>query len=283
MKKKWFPGLLDLGKIERNPRPWMMRMGLEMLRGFFHFANLPGVRSVHPWMQETNTNMYWIPVNKSLERDKDVPLPYEVVERFIEESSVHVVMNFCGCRAAYECNRFPSEIGCLMMGEDARKIPPEFSHTVTKEEARKHLHKAMKAGLPPFIGKARIDNFIFGVPDNSKLLTVCFCCDCCCVTDLVKHVPSKERKEIIHPLEGLKVFVDENECVGCGKCAEHCFINIIALESEKAHIPQEDCLGCGRCVSVCRKNAIKISLDNPEFVEKAVAGIKAYVNMEKPE
>ncbi len=277
-KRKWIPGMLDTGKIYKNPAPWMMRLGLEGLRGLFHIFNLPVIRWFHPWMKESKTNMYWIPVNKSLERGEDTPLPYEVVERFIEESSTHVVMDFCGCRKAYKCDCFPTDIGCLMMGDDAKLVPPEFSRKVNKKEAREHLQKAIKAGLPPFVGKARIDNFIFGVPDNSRLLTVCFCCDCCCITDLLKHVPPEERKEIIHPLEGLKVYVDEDECMECEECADHCVLDAITFDSGVAVITDE-CRGCGRCVPACSQNAIKISLDNPEFVEQAVQNIREYVKM----
>ncbi len=278
MNRKWFPGLLDAGRLNDNPRPWMMRMGLDMLKGLFHLYNLPVVRRFHPWMQESKTNMYWIPVNKDLVRDESVPLPYEIVEHFIEKSETHVVMDFCGCRAGHECERFPTDIGCLMMGEDARKIRPEFSRMVTRDEARAHLKKAMDAGLPPFIGKARIDNFIFGIPDNSRLLTVCFCCDCCCIANLLKHVPPEERKEIIHPIDGLEIQVDADLCAGCGKCAEHCFIDAISLDSGVAEISHE-CRGCSRCVAVCPGNAIVIRLDNPEFVEQAVKSIEQYVKI----
>ncbi|MEW5736589.1 MAG: 4Fe-4S binding protein [Thermodesulfobacteriota bacterium] len=275
-KPKLLPGLIDFGWFWKNPPSWAMRPGLDMLRALFHAANLPVIRRFHPWTQVKKTNMYWIPVNKTLERDPSVPLPYEVVERLIDESSARTIMNFCGCRASYNCKRFPTEIGCLMMGPDADRIPAHWSRKATKEEAKAHLHKAVEAGLPPFVGKARIDNFIFGVPDNGKLLTVCFCCDCCCITDILKHVPREEREQIVHPLDGLEIFVDQDLCMGCGQCAEHCVLDAISLSSGTAEINAE-CRGCGRCVPMCPENAIKIRLDNPGFVEKAVASIKRSV------
>ncbi len=278
MKRKIVPGFLDVGKIAPNAKPRYMRLAFGMLKGMFGFANLPLIRRIHPWMQVSKTNMYWIPVNQPLAEDGSIPLPYEVVEYFIEKSSTHVVMNFCGCRQAYECSRFPADIGCLMMGEDADRIPPAFSRKITRKEAREHLQKAIDAGLPPFIGKARIDNFIFGVPDNSRLLTVCFCCDCCCIANLLKYVDPEERNQIVHKLDGLEVVVDPGKCVGCGQCLEHCFIEIIRLEEGKAVIGQ-DCRGCGRCVAVCPENAIRVELDNPDFVKQAVAGIEAYVQV----
>ncbi len=275
-KIKLLPGMMDVARVWKYPWPWAMRQGMEALRATFRLVNLPVIRRFHPWMRPEKTNMYWIPVNKELVKDDSIPLPYAVVERFIEESSTRVVMDFCGCRKAYGCKHFPTDVGCLMMGDDAAKIPPQWSRKVSKEEARAHLQKAVDAGLPPFIGKARLDNFIFGVPDNGRLLTVCFCCSCCCITDILKHVPHHEREQIVHPLDGLEIRVDEDECAGCGQCLETCVIGAIALSGGTAVI-SEECRGCGRCVAVCPQNAIKISLDNPDFVEQAVAGIRKYV------
>lgn len=278
MARKFVPGLLDVGKISPNAKPKYMRMAFVMLKGMFVFANLPLIRRMHPWMKTSKTNMYWIPINQPVTKDQSIPLPYAVVEHFIEKSSTYVVMDFCGCRKAYECSRFPADIGCLMMGDDAAKITPAFSRKVTKAEAREHLQKAIDAGLPAFIGKARIDNFIFGVPDNSRLLTVCFCCDCCCIANLVKYVGAEERNQIIHKLDGLEIAVDQERCIGCGKCAEHCFIDVISFEEETTVIGA-DCRGCGRCVAVCPENAITVTLDNRDFVQQAVSGIEAYVRV----
>ncbi|MFH1886053.1 MAG: 4Fe-4S binding protein [Pseudomonadota bacterium] len=275
-KLKILPGMMDSFRLWKNPAPWFMRQGMEGLRALFKVVNLPVIRRFHPWTQASKTNMYWIPVNKELVKDDSIPLPYAVVERFIEESSTRVVMDFCGCRKAYGCEHFPTDVGCLMMGDDAKKIPPQLSRQVSKEEARAHLQKAVDAGLPPFIGKARIDNFIFGVPDNGKLLTVCFCCSCCCITDILAQIPHHEREQIIHPLESLTIEVAPDECMGCGQCLEDCVLGAIAMEDGTAVI-SEECRGCGRCVSSCPQNAIKISLDNPDFVEQAVANIRKYV------
>ena len=277
MKRKWIPGMLDIAKFTETPKPWMMRWAMDGLRRLLRFSNLPVVRKVHPWSQKSKTSMYWIPVNKTLERGTNVPLPYEVVEHFIDQSSERVIMDFCGCRAAYQCKRFPADIGCLMMGPDAKRIPPEFSRPASKEEAKKHLQRAIEAGLPPLIGKARVDNFIFGVPDNGRLLTVCFCCDCCCITGELKRLPPEERKAMIRPLDGLEISVDKEKCVGCGQCITHCTVNAITMDSQTAQISCARCQGCGRCVSVCGQNAIRIRLNNPDFVENTVKSIREHV------
>ena len=160
MKKKRFPGMMDLLNIMFNPK--FLSLAMTSVEGLFRLANLPIIRNFHPWTDPDKTNMYWIPVNKTLEREEDVVLPYQVVEELIDKSSHRVVINVCGCRAGCQCEDFSFEIGCLMMGEDTKKISPYLSRSVTKSEAKKHLKKAVKAGLPPFVGKARVDNFLFG-------------------------------------------------------------------------------------------------------------------------
>jgi len=275
MKKKWIPGLLDIGQHFDNQK--IFKLGLDYLKFFFSIANMPGIRHFHPWMQTEKTNMYWIPVNKTLYRTEDVPLPYEVVSEFIEKSTYRAIVDFCGCRKGNQCKNFPDDIGCLMMGDDAKRIPSKISRSATKEEAHEHLKKAIEAGLPPFIGKARIDNYIFGVPDNGKLLTVCFCCSCCCITSILKDVPAVERNQMVHRLEGLEIEIDQKTCKGCGQCLEHCYIQAISIHDDKAQIDSHECRGCGRCVSSCTTKSIHIQLNNPDFIDQAIESIREYV------
>ena len=109
-----------------------------------------------------------------------------------------------------------------MMGEDVKKIPSAWARPVSKEEAREHLQKAVEAGLPAFIGKARVDNYLFGVPDNGRLLTVCFCCECCCVSTMTKYLSADRRNVQFNKLNGLEVYVEKDKCEGCGICVDKC-------------------------------------------------------------
>ncbi len=276
MKKKRLPGLLDAGKLFFHPRA--IRMSMDSLDMLYRLANLPIIRNFHPWIDTKKTNMFWIPVNKNLERAEDVVLPYQVVEELIDKSSHRVIMHFCGCRAAYECKNHPLEIGCLMMGEDTKKISPFFGRQASKKEARDHLKKVVKAGIPPFVGKARVDNFIFGIPDNGRLLTVCFCCQCCCISRIMDHLPPNEQKEQMPRLEGLEIWVDKDKCTGCGACVDQCFIHSLYMKNGKAHIP-DSCRGCGRCALICPQEAIRLRLNNPDFVQQAVKSIESYVDL----
>jgi MinD superfamily P-loop ATPase len=50
--------------------------------------------------------------------------------------------------------------------------------------------------------------------------------------------------------------VDENRCIGCGKCAEVCNYNAIAVIKEKVLFFNDLCHVCGACKIVCPTNAI---------------------------
>ena len=285
MKRKWFPGMLDFINIRvENPtlRKIVLhapsaRRGFKLLAAVNKIANMPLIRSFHPWAQNEHTKMYVIPVDKTLEAPGDVELPYKIVEDMIDKSTHRVIMDFCGCRMGYECENYPTELGCLMMGEDSKKIPKAWSRPVSKQEARDHLHKVVEAGLVPFIGKARIDNFIFGIPDNGKLLTVCFCCECCCIGRLITpQIPAKDRNMQFNRLIGLDVWVDRDRCEGCGTCTDKCFLNLIEVRDEKASIPS-NCRGCGRCVKYCPNEAIRMRLNNPDYIDHAIRNIESFV------
>jgi heterodisulfide reductase subunit A len=61
--------------------------------------------------------------------------------------------------------------------------------------------------------------------------------------------------------------IDDDLCIGCGKCAEVCYYGIIKLEEDQLdpkkkypHIHKKYlCKGCGKCASVCPSKAIKLS------------------------
>ena len=73
-------------------------------------------------------------------------------------------------------------------------------------------------------------------------------------------------------------WVDKNECVGCGVCAEECPVGAISLVEEKAEIDMEKCIRCGSCHEVCPENAVKHDSERiPQEVEKNVERVKGYM------
>lgn len=241
------------------------------------FGRLPFLDWWHPWFKPEKTDMRWLPINEDISMPGDTPLPLEVLDRIIEEASHRAIFDHCGCREAWKCKTYPSDIGCLLMGDSALKATRSGPfREVTVKEAKAHARKAVAEGLVPIIGKARVDNFIFGIRDRKKMLTVCFCCECCCVTRLTALLPLKYVEPGLHPLEGLKVTMREDLCKGCGKCVDRCYLQAISISDGKAVI-SDTCRGCGRCAMVCRNKAIELEMTDPEFVEKTLDRIRSYV------
>jgi len=63
--------------------------------------------------------------------------------------------------------------------------------------------------------------------------------------------------------------VNEEKCIGCGDCAEHCSQSAISLKDEKAVMDTGKCIGCGECILICPNGAIEIRWDQavPVFLE----------------
>ena len=115
-------------------------------------------------------------------------LPSQIVHSFIEQANIHWVMNFCICREANDCENYPHEIGCLFLGEAAKKIDQRLGCLVTKEEAHQHIINASKAGLVHLIGRNKLDTIWLDVSPGEKLLTICNCCECCCLWKMLPNL-----------------------------------------------------------------------------------------------
>ncbi len=260
------------GNGRRKRRSWKSRARVALIKGALR---IPGIDRVHPWLRKDKSEFRWLPINADISMPADAPLPLALLERFIEEASHRVIIDYCACRRGWHCKRYPEDIGCLMMGDSALEIKRYPGREVGVEEAKEHARRAVEAGLVPVVGKVRADNYIFDVKDRSRMLTTCFCCECCCVTRFTRYVPLKSLDPLQPRLEGVTLTVTES-CNGCCKCVKHCYIQAIEVIDGRAVIG-EYCRGCGRCASVCPEGAIEISIDDPDFLDKAYERIRAYV------
>ncbi|MFO8048358.1 MAG: NAD-dependent epimerase/dehydratase family protein [Desulfosudaceae bacterium] len=256
-------------KSGRRTRPTM-----EVLH-IFKLGKIPGIRRMIPWMNPEKNSITYLPVNKSLGEASSQALPAQALHDFIDKASIHVIMDKCGCRLGHDCQNYTHDVGCLFMGQSALKIPHGVSRRVTPRQAHDHVERAINAGLVPMTGKVRVDNFIFLTPDRSQLLSVCFCCPCCCMMTAFKHMPGDYLDGVMPILEGVKVEVQDN-CVGCGTCLDACGFGAISIVNGRA-VHDNHCRGCGRCVTYCPHEAVQISIDNPRAVEEIKQRIESYV------
>lgn len=241
----------------------------------FTMSRLPGMVKIHPWFREDLSDIRWLPVEEKVEVPSSVPIPIELLDRFIEEASKrYVITGGCGCRIACGCKDYPQEIGCLFLGDSADEVPEAISSEVTVEEAKAHVKKALDAGLVPLIGKVGQDNTIFGVKERRRLVTICFCCECCCISRILRFVELEDLDPVFPRLDGVVMEITD-DCKGCGKCVDSCYIKALSVPYGKAQI-SEYCRACGRCIKECPKGAIKMKITDPEYLDKAYERILAY-------
>jgi ferredoxin len=218
-----------------------------------------------------------IQVDQPIEGAGNVVLPSQVVTHFIEQANYHWLMDFCICRDSEGCQDYPTDLGCLFLGEAVLGINPQLGRRVTKAEALVHVQSCREAGLIHLIGRNKLDSVWLGVKPGHKLLTICNCCPCCCLWRIIPHLaPSIGGK--IAKMPGVSVTVTER-CVGCGVCTQDvCFVDAITLDRQRAVI-SDACRGCGRCVKVCPQQAIELSIHDDRFIERAIARLSPLVDV----
>ena len=267
--------------------PWFIELLKKLFPHRFHIAKLthvPIIGDLIDHMFFEGDEVYYLPkaevieINKKVEKPEDMILPYQVVEYFIEKASYRVVMNFCICRASSNCKNYPINIGCIFLGEAAKKIDPWLGRPVTKEEALEHARKAREAGLVHMIGREKLDTIWLGVTPGNKLLTICNCCPCCCLWKILPHVSSKIADKV-KKMPGVTVKINYDKCVGCGICANNiCFVDAIHMINGKPVIT-DDCRGCGRCVEICPQGAIELNVEDKKFIEETRKRISSLVDV----
>lgn len=219
-----------------------------------------------------------IPVDQPVEDPGQTVLPSRLVDHFIDRMDFHWIMDFCICRRSMPCKHYPVDLGCLFMGEPARGINPDWGRSVSREEAKAHIRRCEEAGLIHFIGRSKLDTVWLGIGPGERLLTVCSCCPCCCITrGLSQTAPRLSEK--LHRAPGVQVRVGP-DCIGCGTCTSQfsCFSEAIVMKHGRA-VVTENCRGCGRCVEVCPNDAIQISIDPDRFFRESVEQIERVVEI----
>ncbi len=246
-------------------------------------TNIPLVGNIIDDAFFENDDMIYLPMDKNItiqrevkiHRPSEIVLPSQVVEYFIERSEHFWIMDHCICRESTGCEDYPRDIGCLFLGEATKDINPLMGRSVTKKEAFEHVDKARKAGLVHLIGRNKLDPVWLGVGPDDKFLTICNCCSCCCLWRMIPDL-SPDISAKIKRMPGVSVSIDPR-CVGCGKCADICFVDAIEIIDGKATVSDE-CRGCSRCVYVCSEKAIKLTTEEIN-VDDFISRIESTVDL----
>lgn len=202
---------------------------------------------------------YIMTLNRDLnykKQSKNVVLPINLVKKAIKESSYRVIVNYCFCRDGNNCQNFPADFGCIMLGEGTRVIVKRgFAREATVKEALDHLDKAAEMGLVALCLWMELEAFGMGISkeDHHRLLEICLCCPCCCLglRNFKKMGPDVGRR---FNSIGWKAASGEG-CVGCAICASICPVGAITVGADSITV-SDACIGCGLCAARCPQEAI---------------------------
>jgi ferredoxin len=245
----------------------------------FKLSNYPILKQLgRKALDVDNMTLTYIPVYENLELPVGTAAPTSIIEHFIREASDHLILSRCPCRSGNDCQDFDPNFGCTFIGPAVRNVDPEVGRLVSMEEALEHLHQATEAGLVSCLGKFKGDAIMLGVQkDHHNLMTICHCCPCCCISTSLPYA-SKETRDTLVKMEGLKIEVDAEKCNGCGACVKACIFKQMEVVDKKAVIGEE-CKGCGRCAMVCKQDAIRVIIEDSSYIDACIARIGTKVNI----
>lgn len=264
------------GRDEKLPK-LLRRLLLILPEKFSYIGRWSFLHDKLPIFDPAKTNYSVIPVNRNIEGAENMTLPIEIIDRLIDKSHTRVIMKKCICRHNYDCANYPDDVACLFLGESALETPPNWQIIASKEQAKAHARKAVSLGLVPMAGKIRFDSDTLGIVDRGKLMTICFCCECCCLGRFMAPLPAELMDKLQHHVEGMTIEVTDR-CAGCGECAAACYLQAIDIVDGRA-VKKDTCRLCGRCAALCPQQAIKIKLENPNVVDDVVNRLLSIVEI----
>ncbi len=183
-------------------------------------------------------------------------LDYERASEVIRTAS-HRGVGTCYCRHKMEhlgmaCDA-PMEICLTFNGVADSLVRHGVARGIDVAEGLDLLDEAVGRGLVQF-----------GENVRESVSFICNCCGCCCEALL-----AAKRFAVLNPIATTNFLpvVDRGVCTGCGKCAEACPVEAMALVSasdpkaphrKKARLDESICLGCGVCVRACPAGALSL-------------------------
>ncbi len=257
--------------MSRRPSWWLdvLRIYWPLNHVVARLSGLPVIGPIvmlgtRPLFAKKHFNITYLPVNAAIEPAVSTVLTERIIVELVRKSSHRVIIGRCSCRDSKRCTTYPAEDSCMLVGEDTRLIDPRIARHVSVEEAVAHVRRKIALGLVPMTGRVRMDDLYYGVPNRGRMLTVCFCCPCCCtVLRSARYFPAGLRSSV-QRLEGLRIEVDAGRCRRCGTCVASCIMKAVSLSRTGVERDRELCIGCGRCTSACPSGARSVVLDDPD-------------------
>ena len=196
-----------------------------------------------------------VPVNKVIKTELEIH-PYDKAENMVRQAKSWGIRE-CICKKQKDflgepCT-YPIEV-CMTFSsrknayENSSKTKP-----ITMERALEILKETEEAGLI---------HTSMNVQEGHKY--ICNCCTCCC--GILRAVTEWDRPRAMVKSD-YEISVDEESCIGCGKCIERCQFNALEIIDGKCTV-NDKCIGCGVCALVCPEEALSlIHRDSSEIEE----------------
>ena len=201
-----------------------------------------------------------ITINKNIDRrNLEQVLPYKHAKDIILKNPQNIVVYECPCRGQKKEPCRPTDV-CLVIGEPftdlARMFQPFRSRRITQKEALRILKEEDDRG--------HIHTVWFKSAMLNRFFAICNCCRCCC---LGMQFMEEHNMKIIQPSGYVALIGDD--CIGCGKCKEHCQFDAIEFisgssdgeDALRCAIIPDKCFGCGICEGKCERGNISLILD----------------------
>jgi NAD-dependent dihydropyrimidine dehydrogenase PreA subunit len=196
-----------------------------------------------------------IPVNESVQSEGSIR-PYESVAQIVGSAQAWGVVD-CICRKQKAligegCDH-PLDV-CLQLSSTAGAFDgASWIRALTREEAVATLKRAADAGLVHSVSNTKNDVWY-----------ICNCCTCSC--GIMRGIVDLGLASVMAH-SGFINQVDEDLCIQCGECVEHCPFKALHME-ESLVVDEIRCAGCGVCNPTCPEGALHlISLPEADLID----------------
>jgi ferredoxin len=219
----------------------------KMARLVVGYFNVPTTRKVYGGVP-TKAFKY-SPAGLAVEVPMQGVLPHERI-RPIVESAQKIALAHCPCRMSA---RILGRTDCTHSMEVCFKyddlaefaISRGIARTVSKDEALSVMESCEKEGLVHMVDNVR-----------GEIKHTCNCCGhYCWNVGIIRR--RKIPRDVLMAVYFIRQTV-EDECIGCGACADICPVDAVQMEGDRARVDPDWCIGCGVCAVSCPTQAISI-------------------------
>ena len=191
----------------------------------------------------------YVPINKAVEHATQAVYPSDMMAEVVKKAT-KIAVCACPCRlmtrllTGRTCSH--SLETCIKFNRMAEFVLERgLGREISQDEALEIIRKSGEEGLVHFV-----DNCQEEIQHN------CNCCSCCCW--ILRPIKKREvPRDYIMATYYLRTTA-EDECTGCGRCAEDCPLEIITMEDDVPVVDESVCIGCGVCLRNCPTGAAQL-------------------------